>query len=137
MVLRNVHSAIFKVDEQQGLLYITGNPAQCYVAAWRGGEFGGEWIHVYVWLNPFTVQPETTITLFIGYTQYRDSLRAQTVKHLPAMRETWAQSLGWEDHPEKGKAIPSSILVWRIPIDRGTRWATVHGVAKESETTEQ
>ena len=105
--------------------------------AWKGREFGGEWIHVYVWLNSFTVQPETTTTLFIGYTQYRDSLRAQTVKPLPAMRETWAQSLGWEDHPEEGKATPSSILVWRIPMDRGTRWATVHEVAKESGTTEQ
>ena len=29
-------------------LYSTGNTAQCYVAAWMGGEFGGEWIHVYV-----------------------------------------------------------------------------------------
>ena len=36
------------------LLYSTGNSAQCYVAAWMGGEFGGEWIHVYVWLSPFT-----------------------------------------------------------------------------------
>ena len=31
------------------------NSAQCYVAAWMGGEFGGEWIHVYVWLSPFAV----------------------------------------------------------------------------------
>ena len=30
------------------LLYSTGNSAQCYVAAWMGGEFGGEWTHVYV-----------------------------------------------------------------------------------------
>ena len=37
------------------LLYSTGNSAQCYVAAWMGREFGGEWIHVYVRLNPFTV----------------------------------------------------------------------------------
>ena len=34
----------------------TGNSAQCYVAAWMGGESGGEWILVYVRLNPFTVQ---------------------------------------------------------------------------------
>ena len=34
------------------LLYSTGNSAQCYVVAWMGGEFGGEWIHVYVWLSP-------------------------------------------------------------------------------------
>ena len=33
----------------------TGNSAQCYVAAWMGGDFGGEWIHVYVWLSPFAV----------------------------------------------------------------------------------
>ena len=37
------------------LLYSTGNSAQCYVAAWMGGESGGEWIHVYVWLSPFAV----------------------------------------------------------------------------------
>ena len=33
------------------LLYSTGNSAQCYVAAWMGGEFGGEWIHEYAWLR--------------------------------------------------------------------------------------
>ena len=37
------------------LLYTTGNSAQCSVAAWLGGNFGGEWIHVYRWLSPFTV----------------------------------------------------------------------------------
>ena len=35
------------------LLYSTWNSAQCYVATWMGGEFGGEWIHAYVWLSPF------------------------------------------------------------------------------------
>jgi len=38
------------------LLYNTGNSAQCYVAALMGGEFGGEWIHVYAWLSPFAVR---------------------------------------------------------------------------------
>ena len=33
------------------LLYSTGNSAQCHMAAWMEGEFGGEWIHVYVWLS--------------------------------------------------------------------------------------
>ena len=37
------------------LLDSTGNSAQCQVAAWMGGEFGGEWICVYVWLSSFTV----------------------------------------------------------------------------------
>ena len=40
---------------------------------------------------------------------------AQLVKNLPAMRETWVRSLGWEDPLEKGKATHSSILAWRIP----------------------
>ena len=35
------------------LLYSPGSSAQCYVAAWMGGGFEGEWIHVYVWLSPF------------------------------------------------------------------------------------
>ena len=37
------------------LLYSTGNSAQCSVAAWVGGELGGELIHVYAWLSPFAV----------------------------------------------------------------------------------
>ena len=43
------------------------------------------------------------------------SLVAQLVKNLPAVWETWVQSLGWEDPLEKGKATHSSILAWRIP----------------------
>ena len=40
---------------------------------------------------------------------------AQLVKNLPAMWETWVQSLGWEDPLEKEKANQFSILAWRIP----------------------
>ena len=42
------------------------------------------------------------------------ALVAQLVKKPPAMRETWVQSLGWEDLLEKGKATHTSILDWRI-----------------------
>ena len=42
------------------------------------------------------------------------SLVAQRVKNLPAMQETWVQSLGWDDPLEKGMAPHSSILAWRI-----------------------
>ena len=52
------------------------------------------------------------------------------VKYLPAMRETWVQSLGQEDPLEEGMAPHSSILAWGILMDRGAWWATVHGVAK-------
>ena len=43
------------------------------------------------------------------------SLMAQTVKCLPAMRETWVRFLGWEDPLEKEMAIHSSTLAWKIP----------------------
>ena len=46
------------------------------------------------------------------------SLVAQMVKNLPAMRETWVQSLGQEDPLEKEMATHSSILAWRIPWGR-------------------
>ena len=51
----------------------------------------------------------------IGYPlQYSwASLVAQLVKNPPTMQETWVQSLGWEDPPEKGKTTHSSILAWR------------------------
>ena len=52
------------------------------------------------------------------------------VKNLPAMWETWVQSLGWEDPLEEGMATHSSTVAWRIPVDRGTWWATVHGITK-------
>ena len=45
----------------------------------------------------------------------RASLVAQTVKYLPAMQETWVQSLSWEDPLVKGMDTHSSILAWRIP----------------------
>ena len=59
------------------------------------------------------------------------------VKNLPATRENWVRALGWEDPLEEGMKTHSSILAleWRIPMDRGAWWATVHGVTK-SDTTE-
>ena len=52
------------------------------------------------------------------------------VKNLPAMQETQVRSLGWEDPLEEGMTTHSSILAWRIPMDRGAWRATVHGVEK-------
>ena len=50
------------------------------------------------------------------------------------MRQTWVQSLGWKDPLEKGMATRSSILAWRIPMDRGA-WQAPWSL-KESDTTE-
>ena len=47
------------------------------------------------------------------------SLLAQMVKNLPAMWGTWVRSLSWEDPLEEVMAIHSSILAWRIPMDKG------------------
>ena len=61
------------------------------------------------------------------------SLVVQWVKNPPAlqeMQETWVQFLGWEDLLEEGTATHSSILAWRISVDRGAWQATVRGVAK-------
>ena len=43
------------------------------------------------------------------------SLVAQTVKHLPAVRETGVRSLGWEDPLEEEMAIHSRTLAWKMP----------------------
>ena len=56
------------------------------------------------------------------------SLMGQLVKNLPAMWETLVPSLVWEDPPEKGMATHSSILAWRIPMNRGGWQGIVHGV---------
>ena len=59
--------------------------------------------------------------------QYWGSLVAQTVKNQPAMWKTWVQSLAQEDPLEEGMATHSSILAWKIPMDRGAWWAVVLG----------
>ena len=55
---------------------------------------------------------------------------AQTIKNLPGIQATQVQSLDWEDPLKKEIATPSSILAWRILMDRGAWRATVHGVTK-------
>ena len=59
------------------------------------------------------------------------SLVVQLVNNLPAMQETWVQSLDWENPLEKGKANHSSILAWRIP------WLYRPWGHKESDITEK
>ena len=57
-------------------------------------------------------------------------LVAQTVKNRPAVQEASVASLGWQDPLEESMVTHSSILAWKIPMDRGTWQATTHGVAK-------
>ena len=58
------------------------------------------------------------------------SLVAQMIKNLPAVQETWVQSLGWEDSLQKEMTTHSRTLAWKIPLDRGAWWATVYRIAK-------
>ena len=51
------------------------------------------------------------------------------------MQEMHLQSLGWKDLPKKEMATHSSFLAWEIPWPEEPGGATVHGVAKESDTT--
>ena len=55
---------------------------------------------------------------------------SHTVKNPPAMQKTWVRSLSWEDPLEKDIETQSSILAWRIPMDREAWRATVQGVTK-------
>ena len=66
------------------------------------------------------------------------TLAAQMVKNLPAVWESWVQSLSWEDPLEEGMETHSSVLAWRILMDRRGAWrAAVLGGRKESDTTER
>ena len=63
-----------------------------------------------------TAQENITMSILIFILGFRASLLAQMVKNLPAMQDTWVQSLGQEDTLEKGMATHSNILAWRIPL---------------------
>ena len=71
-----------------------------------------------------------TIIASTGIMHSWASLVTWLEKNPPTMRETWVQSLGWEDPLEKGKATHSSILVWRIPW---TPHGLIHGGLKVSD----
>ena len=81
------------------LQYSTPNSAQCYVAAWIGAGFGGEWIHVYIYAESLCCSPKTITILLIGYSEscsaMSDSLR-QSIQSMEFSRpEYWRGSLSF------------------------------------------
>ena len=66
----------------------------------------------------------------VGTSRERGFPSCSAVKNPPTMQEMWVQSLGGEDPLEEEMATYSSILAWKIPMDRGTWRAAVHGVTK-------
>ena len=71
------YTALFKMVTNKDLLYSIGN----YVAAWMGGEFGGEWIHAYVWLSSFSV--------YLKLSQYRLFSSVQSLSHVQLFETPW------------------------------------------------
>ena len=67
----------------------------------------------------------------------RASLVAQMVKNLPAMQETWVQSLGQEKPPEKGMATHSNIFAWRVSWTERSLVGYSSWGHKESDTIER
>ena len=94
-------------------------------------------VHIHFLKKIRVLQIYTVCVLFQFYVNYvwlysTASLVSQTVKNLPTMRDTWVQSLGWEDPLEKERATHFSILAWRSPWTE----AIVYGII-ESDTTER
>ena len=68
------------------LLSSTWNSVQCYVASWMRGAFGGVWIHVYVWLSPFTVHLKLPQRCSSAILQYKIKVEKKRVREATAMR---------------------------------------------------
>ena len=77
----------------------------------------------------------TKIILTMNIDRHRASLVAQKIKNLPAMQETWVQSLGWGDPLGEGNGNPLQYSCLENFMDRGAWLAIVHGVEKELDTT--
>ena len=82
---------------------------------WAGKERKGEKFLMFIVYLLHTEHERTGIHLNPPSNLKRAALVAQMVKNLPAMQETWVQSLGQEDPLEEGMETHSSILAWRIP----------------------
>ena len=95
-------------------------------------KFKKLFVEQYAWYYPIF----NTQRYYLYYSCKWDFLMAQMVKNLPAVQETRLQSLGWENPLEKGMAIHSSILAWRLPWTEEPGGYSPWG-RKKSDTTEQ
>ena len=100
----------------------------------RGTKYSRRWVERRQWRRLLACRGLYSLLARVAIKKKRggglSSVVAQLVKNPPAMWETWVRSLGWEDPLEEGMATHSSILVWRMPTDRGALWVAVHGVAR-------
>ena len=106
------------------LLYSTWNSAQCYVTAWMGGKFGGEWIHVYVWLSPFIVPLKPSQHCSAAIPQYKMFL---VLKKINLKKHKYVISPGQSSPKQISRgymrsAHTSDIRSWRCQ-HRKSSWA--------------
>ena len=98
--------------------YSTWNSAQCYVAAWIGGEFRGKWIHVYVRPSSFAVHLKLSHCLLIGYTP----IQKRFFKNVMYMYITICEI----DHQSRfdawGRVFRARALGWPWGMGWGGRW---------------
>ena len=80
------------------------------------------WVLFLLWLHVFIVS--RAMSLLISSSILGTYQPGKMVKHLSTMWETRVQSLGWEDPLEEGMTTHSSILAWKIPLDKGAWWAS-------------
>ena len=97
------------------ILCSTWNSAQCYVATWMGGEFGEEWVHVYVWLSRFTVHLKLPQhRLLIGYTQIQNKKLKKKLQTINALEGVWKRepsyivggNVNWYSQYRKSMEVP-------------------------------
>ena len=73
------------------------------------------YMYTHIYINKYILYHNIYYIIYIVLYVVWASLVGQLVKNPPAMKETWVQSLGWEDPLEKETATHSSILPWRTP----------------------
>ena len=97
---------------------------------WPGPEeekmWGKECKHKLIWMFEHTSRRVLSFSSSVS-----------VVKNLPAMQQMWVRSLGWEDSPGGWNGNPLQYSCLGNPRDRGVWQATVYGILKESDTTEQ
>ena len=128
-----MHTLLYiKQVTNKGLLYSTWNSAQCYVAAWMGGKFGGEWILVYVWLHPFAVQMKLSQYCWFAIAQYNIKSSRKKKKNCP-WRSCWREGHGERPQGDHTPAAGTFIFLqgtyvrvrrggWSSPISPMTLW---------------
>ena len=109
----------------------SGDPCAKLYSVWNYILLMQQWLLLFVLVLPcwpFWPSKHLCLINFPGFPGGASGKRT----HLPIqeMQKMCVWSLGWEDPLEEGTATHSSILAWRISMDRGAWWATVHGAVK-------